>query len=565
MANKFIVYDNMNNKMAFNLLRGYPETIFNEGFVSNTYGLINHTTNTLEGYWNCGTTTNGYELSFPHMRPYFPFNEYFDITMTGLPGFTISELLQRGYITVGTQKTFYFDNNHDNYLTVLVSNPHTNYYGRVTYGNMRIECRLNGTTYSIVTASGAQTCLDAGLFVAPFNNMAGVYGFLIREEILSNNNTKRSLTIYMKPTVVSNYLYTGTLPKDQIPVDPDTALPTGGYGNIEDMTGDTIDLPTAPDETISGALASGFLNIYKPTANDLRNFGGALWTNAFNVKWYDIDSVANLVMNAVSDPINFIIGLFMLPVSPATSGSSGVYLGGLNVNTVNVAKVSKQFVTIDFGSITIDELYGNYLDYSNSRLSIYLPYVGTADLDVQEVNGGKVTLQYIVDVFTGACVANVKCEKTTDAPWGMSYTNSTVHSYSGNMAIQLPISAGSFDTMTQGLINIGLGLGTNTPAIAMQGGKDVIQGFAGDATTRGSLSSNTGKLSYQTPYLMFTRPIESRPANLGNIHGYSAGIGGKLGALHGYVECSDAKLDGIPATDTELREIENYLKTGVYV
>lgn len=342
--------------------------------------------------------------------------------------------------------------------------------------------------------------------------------------------------------------------------------PIGGddYANY-DFEGDDIELPTAPDETVSGVLASGFLNIYKPSDSQLRDFGAALWTNAFNVKWTDIDSVSNLVLNAVSNPIDFIIGLFMLPVTPDSGNASGIFLGGINVNTISAPRVTSQYKTIDFGTINIDELYANYLDYSNSRVSIYLPYVGTADIDVQEINGGSIHLQYIVDCFTGACVANVQCVKVTNAPWGVAYANKTVHSYSGNMAIQLPISAGSFDTLTQGLINVGLGLGTNTPAIAMTGAKDVMQGFAGDVTTRGSLSSNTGKLGYQTPYLMFTRPIESRPANLGELHGYSAGVGGILSQFSGYVECSDVKLDGITATDNELNEIESILKSGVYV
>lgn len=340
--------------------------------------------------------------------------------------------------------------------------------------------------------------------------------------------------------------------------------PIGGTGENY-FEGDQIELPSDPDETISGALGYGFLNIYSPTAAQLRAFGALLWTNAFNTKWYDLDSISNLVLNAVSDPINFIVGLFMLPVTPAKTGSSGIYLGGINANTVAADRVSSQFKTISFGTIEIEELYGNYLDYANSRVSIYLPYIGTADIDIQEINGGTIELNYIIDCFTGACVANVKCTKSTKTPWGLTYNNETVHSYSGNVAIQLPISAGSFDTMLQGLVNIGLGLGTNTPAIAMQGGKDTITGFAGDVTTRGSLSSNTGKLCYQTPYLMFTRPIESRPDKLGKLHGYSAGVGGKLSAFSGYVECSDVKLDGVTATDAELTEIVNLLKSGVYV
>lgn len=339
----------------------------------------------------------------------------------------------------------------------------------------------------------------------------------------------------------------------------------GGEDGDYDFTGDTIDLPNTPDETISGVLASGFLNVYSPSASQLKAFGGLLWTNAFNVKWYDYDSVSQLLLNAVSDPINFIVGLFILPITPSTGAGTGIYLGGINANTVTAPRITQQFKTVDFGTLDISELYGNYLDYSNSRLSIYLPYIGTADIDVQEVNGGSITLQYVIDCFTGACVANVKCVKSTKTPWGETYNNSTVHSYSGNAAIQLPMNAGSFDTLLQGLINVGLGMGTNTPAMVMNGSKDVMQGFSGDVTTRGSLSSNTGKLCYQTPYLMFTRPIESRPAHLGSLHGYSAGVGGTLSSFNGYVECSDVKLDGVTATEKEINEIESMLKSGVYV
>lgn len=341
--------------------------------------------------------------------------------------------------------------------------------------------------------------------------------------------------------------------------------PLKGTPDYEGYEGDEINMPDAPDETVSGVLVSGFLNIYCPTDAQLKSFGSALWTNAFNVKWYNIDSVANLVLNTISDPINFIIGLFMLPVTPETGNASGVYLGGINVNTVSVKRVTSQFVTVDFGTIDINELYGNYLDYSYSRLSIYLPYIGMADIDVQEVTGGSVTLRYIIDAFTGACVANVKCVKITKTPWGQQYRNSTVHSYSGNVAIQLPISAGSFDVMTQGLINVGLGLISGQPQAVAKGATDVIQSVGGDATTRGSLSSNTGKLCYQTPYLMFTRPIETRPANMGNLHGYSAGVGGQLKNFSGFIECSDVKLDGVSATDSEKNMIESLLKSGVYV
>ena len=425
----------------------------------------------------------------------------------------------------------------------------------------------DGTLAYTTSMTSSESSIQGGTYILPwlgdFNNFGNgaltTFGIYLDTR---DNGLFKPYNAGVSPTSLANAqkFWGKVKPADNI----DTTDTLGGGGSY-DFEGDDIPMPDAPDETVSGVLASGFLNIYSPSAQNLQDFGQALWTNAFNVKWYDVDSLANLVLNAVSDPINFIIGLFMLPVSPTTGSSSGIYLGGINVNTVSVPRVTGQYVTVDFGTIDIDELYGSYLDYSYSRLSIYLPYIGMADIDVQEVTGGSVTLRYIIDCFTGACVANVRCVKNTPTPWGSTYSNKSVHSYSGNVAIQLPISAGSFDIMTQGLINVGLGLVSGQPQTVAKGATDIIQSVGGDATTRGALSSNTGKLCYQTPYLMFTRPIETRPAKLGNLHGFSAGRGGLLSTFSGYVECTDVKLDGVTATDTELNEIETLLKTGVYV
>lgn len=536
-----------------------------ENITDTTFGVCSVRGDYLE--WTCGSDHLTYTECYANMGGYDPFNGL-TYNILGIRGFTMTELLRLHRIQVGETTTLYLNPEHTDYIEIFVDGNTTNWGGHTIRTNFVMDVHIDGDTHSFISHSGQ--ILDAGLCLATDpDGHTGYFPFLITETY-SGIYQNRSVILYLESWgdyfyIPAKKLYDGYgQPINQIPIDP-SFPPQGGWSNIADLEGDAIDLPDAPDESVTGVLASGFLNIYSPSASQLRAFGGALWTNAFNVKWYDIDSISNLILNAISDPINFIVGLFMLPVTPTTSANSGIKLGGINVNSVSAPTISKQFVTLNFGSLDVAELYANYLDYSYSRLSIYLPYIGMADIDVQEVTGGSVTLQYIIDCFTGACVANVKCTKVTETPWGNSYSNSTVHSYSGNVAVQLPISAGSFDVMTQGLINVGLGLVSGQPQTVSKGATDVIQNVGGDATTRGALSSNTGRLCYQTPYLMFTRPIESRPASLGAVHGYSAGVGGLLKNFSGYVECSDVKLDGISATDTELDMIKTLLHEGVYV
>lgn len=555
---KLALYDSNHNKMVFNMINGDISKIidaYNARSSLGNNGWAENNPPTLQ----VGSRFKDYIASYSDvMKNYAPFQGITPAT-TVRDGFMISNLLSKGWLTVGVQKNFYLDNDLNNFITVLVETPSSD-FNTTVYSHVVLTVTINDVTTTLFNDLSAT--YDMGFTNSVYDGVSGIYPVILYAIHAGND------VIYVRYNVNKNIAQdikdeAGKLDLP-IGIDPDKE-PLGGWDGDFNPEGDLIDMPDSPDETISGALAHGFLNIYAPTAAQLRTFGGLLWTNAFNVKWYDLDSVSNLVLNAVSDPINYIVGLFMIPVTPATGSSTGIFLGGINANTVAAPRVTSQFKTIDFGTLDVTELYGNYLDYSNSRVSIYLPYIGTADIDIQEIAGGTVSLKYIVDCFTGACVANVHCQKYTETPWGKVYQNETVHSYSGNVAIQLPISAGSFDTMMQGLVNIGLGLGTNTPAVVMQGMTQGVHGFGGDVTTRGSLSSNTGKLCYQTPYLMFTRPIESLPAKNNSLHGWGAGVGGKLGRLKGYVECSDIKLDGVTATDTELTEITNLLKSGVYV
>ena len=560
---KFVCYDSQHNKMVFNLqnadVQMFKTTYENANALwPNGYG---YQQSPVDYWWRCGSPNvdalTGWLNIMSQYAPY-PQAQPFS-SLAG--GFTIAELVSRGYYTAGTTKLFYLNSDLTEYIKIVSTGTHQDAYNNTVYDGYSFSVKLDQFPSEVIIGDAANT-YNFGLFNGTFEGASGYY--FIQQSSDNYGHIVVDLRVHADKVLAADLKTRAGVPPTPPSVSPSND-PLGLWGGDGVGTGDDITMPTAPDETVSGALAHGFLNIYAPTDAQLRAFGGLLWTNAFNVKWYDLDSVSNLILNAVSDPIDFIVGLFMIPVTPTTGASTGIYLGGINANTVTAKRVTKQFKTIDFGSLDISELYGNYLDYSNSRLSIYLPYVGTADLDVQEVNGGTIQLQYTVDCFTGACVANVRCVKTIETPWGEVYTNKTVHSYSGNMAIQLPISAGSFDTMMNGLVNIGLGLGTNAPAMVMQGATNAVQGFAGDVTTRGSLSSNTGKLGYQTPYLMFTRPIESLPAKVGKLHGYGAGSGGKLGSFSGYVVCSDVKLDGVTATDNELNEIESLLKSGVYV
>ena len=79
----------------------------------------------------------------------------------------------------------------------------------------------------------------------------------------------------------------------------------------------------------------------------------------------------------------------------------------------------------------------------------------------------------------------------------------------------------------------------------------------------GSMGGTGGMLGVQTPYLILTRPRQALPSDQNTFTGYPAFITERLEDLTGYTEIDTIHLENVPATESELSEIESLLKGGV--
>lgn len=315
-------------------------------------------------------------------------------------------------------------------------------------------------------------------------------------------------------------------------------------------TDDTGDGDT-PTPVLPTGSASALWKIYNPSQSQLDAFGAWLWSSDF------VDQILKLF----NDPMQAIIGLHKVFVTPPTSGSGAIKVGYLT-SSASANYVSGQYVDVDCGSITLEEYFGNVFDYENTSVSIYLPFSGIHKLNIDDVMRGAIGVKYHVDVLTGACLIEVSVVR--DGAGGVLYT------FSGNCAVQYPVSSGSYVGIVTGLLGIAGGVAGSIAtggalAPMLMGAGASVGRMHTDIQHSGNISSNAGAMGIKKPYLIIERSQTKTPKSAVNIEGLPQNLPITLSTLHGYVKVKKAHYDGIPCTSAELEKIKALLENGVYI
>lgn len=337
---------------------------------------------------------------------------------------------------------------------------------------------------------------------------------------------------------------------------------TGGGGGNFDDTSDTISLPSAPALNLS---LNHFLSAYVPTVTQLNDLADYIWGN------YDKTDSNKVLSKILANPQDAIIGLFMLPFTPGSSTAIEVTIGSYGTS-VNMPPLTAQFADVDCGSLTIEEYWGNYLDYNPyTRITLFLPGVGEVQLDPDEVMGQTIGVLYRVDCLTG----NFVCFVSGD--------NKIFAQYQGNCALQVPVSAADYSRLNQAMLQAALGAVGAVAGVATAGGAvaaamEGAEAAAGGASTAlnimnskvnhshsGTLSGSGFFMGSQKPYVIIHRARQSVPEDANEFYGYPSNIKATLGAQYGFTSVSSIILDGVPLTDPELDELRGILKGGIII
>ena len=333
----------------------------------------------------------------------------------------------------------------------------------------------------------------------------------------------------------------------------------GGSDNWDDESESN---PLPPDPSIS-AVDTGFITLFKPSAQELRNLANYLWSGAFDIATFK---------KIFADPMDCILGLSIVPAAiPSTSGV--VSVGNISTG-VSMPKCTTQYVTVDCGTVFLKESRKSYLDYAPySKLTIFLPYCGMFDLNIDEFQseeGTYIGVKYKVDILSGGCVAFI------------FRGDDIVEEHAGQCSMSVPITGHDFTNTIQalcstvgqvgGLMSAVGGSGNMTPT-QVQG--HVIQSVANIAGTvaaakptiqkSGAIASANGIISMQRPFILLERPKLSAPSYQNAYTGYPSNKTLSVGECSGFTQFQMIHLDGIPMTDEERNELEGMMLGGIIV
>ena len=313
-----------------------------------------------------------------------------------------------------------------------------------------------------------------------------------------------------------------------------------GYDDGKDN--DEKDNDTGDVSAGIGVLTSTF----KMTKERLVQLGQFLW----GANIFDKFSLVN------NNPIENIISCKSIPIN--TDGANQEIILG-NVSTgVNGEKISNNFEKQTIGSILINEHYHNFLDYTPyTNVILYLPYIGFKELDTTLVMNKTIQVIYTVDAITGGCLAQV-------------YVNNVrLYEFTGNVGIDIPITASNRAQVESGYIQAGVG--ATMSAIGGNVGSAVTS-LLNSATSQYHYSS-TGNPSpmcvastNRTCYVIIDRPNYQNLKAFNHTRGRKCYLSKTINTLHGFTICdSNIDLSGINATQSELEELKEILSSGFYV
>lgn len=328
--------------------------------------------------------------------------------------------------------------------------------------------------------------------------------------------------------------------------------------------------PSLPIVPLPFSSTTGLITVYNPSQSELLNFANWLW-----VTWQDatIDKVWN-------NPFDGVISLFELYCTPTVEGRKYIRSGFLT-SSVESNYISR-YTELNCGSIGIPEYYGNYLDYAPyTKAYIYLPFIGVIELNADDIVGHAVNVLYRIDEYNGSCIAQITVARSIEVNGSSVDYSNTFYQFSGNCAVELPLSGGSQAAIKAGMLEaaawgIGSVIGGVLGGSSLgQIGQGLAYGVASAVHSvvsakssvqhSGSFGSSYGAMGIKTPFITIVRPKQIQIPNYEALYGFPAHKAVIIGQCSGFLRCREVHIHSSTASDEEKALIEQMLKEGVII
>lgn len=342
----------------------------------------------------------------------------------------------------------------------------------------------------------------------------------------------------------------------------DRAAATDAAAVIDGVLVDPTIQPVIPGgkveiTTPTGTGAGGLWSIYNPTVSQIQRFGKWLWEDPIEGLTQPGDTLKKLFQN----PMDAIISLHKVYVTPTTGASQNIKVGYLD-SGVSSKTVTNRYVTKGLGSVTINPLNGNFMDFDGVELTIFLPFIGMRSLDTSVCMGATLSLSYRIDILTGAIVASLTVNKNN--------ISGVVYQWVGNMLESVPLTSSNFSQAVNAVIGLvgsavtTIGTGGATAPMLAGAGINALGSAGTSIQNCGSIGGNAGALASKTPYIVYSIVQTYNPYNWRHIKGLPDNVTQTVGSQSGYIE-ADEITGTTTMTDEEFRDCKNMFSDGIFI
>lgn len=328
----------------------------------------------------------------------------------------------------------------------------------------------------------------------------------------------------------------------------------GGYGSGNNPH-DTIEIPQLPNLVLSNTGSS----LYALTSAEMLTFSNWLWTS---------DWTEN-IKKLRTDPMQNIIGVSVIDI-PLSGNATTIHVGNLN-SEIN-ANLVNNWVSVDCGSINIEEYYGTFADYEPYiALTLYLPKVGFVQIPADAVVNNSIKIVYNIELTSGEGLCYIYIVNNRD---NFSYVYNT---YTCHVSANVALSASDHTQQISAIINASINTVAAVGGAIATGG--ATAGSAATTVASSALNVATTKNPTQTkgnfgnfgtlmcvkkPYLIINRTNLTKPASFQENNGYMINYTAIIGGHTGFLKTRDYHCM-FNAPYNHRTEIENILNGGVII
>lgn len=281
-----------------------------------------------------------------------------------------------------------------------------------------------------------------------------------------------------------------------------------------------------------------------------------------------VDSFINLETR-----LKAMIDCFKVPFSiTGYTQLNKIYVADVPIDLLNWAyPLDDRFVEVNFGVFSLENFgWDDYNDFSNTLVSLYLPFVGRINIDINAVARGTIEVDAVCDSYTGNItywIYTTSMQAPREVLYGV---------YEGQSAVQVPIAntytpnlMGKITGFTSALTNMSMATGMGDALSAVKSGFGAVNAFTS------GLERNVDRSHLQNSCSVATSPLHIRldisrremlrPEQYREKAGIPAFTTEVLSRLEGFVRVHTADYDGLSCEQEEKMIIKQMFEEGVYV